>query len=113
MPHCIIEFSDTLAPRLSPAKLVQTVYEGALKSGLFQAEDIKTRALAYDHFLTGAAPADFIHVTIRILSGRTDEQKQLLSSTVLKGLTDCNLAGISLTVEVVDIHSCSYAKFIA
>ncbi|SEQ47715.1 5-carboxymethyl-2-hydroxymuconate isomerase [Amphritea atlantica] len=113
MPHCIIEFSETLIPRLPPAKLVQIVYEGALRSGLFEAADIKTRALAYDHFLTGPSPADFIHVTLRILSGRTDEQKQLLSSTVLKGLTDCNLAGISLTVEVEDIHSSSYAKFIA
>lgn len=110
MPHCIVEYSETLRSRLSPSKLVQSVYESALKSGLFEGPDIKTRALVYQDFLTGAAPADFIHVTIRILSGRTDEQKQSLSSAVLTGLTDLSPAGVSLTVEVADIHRNSYAK---
>ncbi len=91
---------------------MQTVYEGALKSGLFEGPDIKTRALAYEDFLTGAEPRPFIHVTIRMLSGRTDAQKQHLSSTVLKGLAGLNLTGISLTVEVDDIHRNSYAKLL-
>ncbi|WP_428034941.1 5-carboxymethyl-2-hydroxymuconate Delta-isomerase [Amphritea sp.] len=113
MPHCIIEYSDTLRSQLSPLTLMQTVYNGALTSGLFEGPDIKTRALAYEDFLTGADPAPFIHVTIRILSGRTDEQKQRLSSTVQKGLTEMGLTGISITVEVVDIHSSSYGKILA
>jgi len=110
LPHCIVEYSATLGSRLSPSELMQNVYASALKSGLFEGPDIKTRALAYDNCLTGAEPADFIHVTLRILSGRTDAQKQHLTSTVLTGLTDLNLTQVSLTVEVDDIHRHSYAK---
>jgi len=113
LPHCIIEFSEPLTSRLAPAELLQKVHEGALKSALFQAADIKTRAQSYEHFFSESEQVDFIHVTIRIMAGRTDEQKQHLSASVLNALSDLGLTEISITVEVVDLHNSSYAKYLA
>lgn len=112
MPHCIVEYAKNLENHLYPTELVNTVYSGALKSQLFNADDIKVRASAYDHFTSGIRKQDFIHVTLKILSGRTPEQRTHLSQTVLSELALLPFASISMTVEVIDIDKSSYSKIV-
>jgi 5-carboxymethyl-2-hydroxymuconate isomerase len=97
---------------LEPAKLVDAVYQSVIASGLFEGPDIKVRAFSYYHHQTGNKKENFIHVSLRILSGRTDEQKTSLSWGVLEKLRSFQFNKISLTVEVLDIHRHSYAKHI-
>ncbi len=108
MPHCIIEHSSSL----NAGELNQVVFQGALESQLFEADgrDIKVRSIAYDHFQTGTQRQDFIHVTLRILSGRDDDAKLKLSQSVLSRLATLSLTDASLTVEVVDMERESYSK---
>lgn len=108
MPHCIVEHSAGI----DGMRIVPLVFSGALASGLFAVDggDIKVRAIAFDHCLTGPRQADFVHVTLRILSGRAAEQKQALAHSVLARLDALELRDASLTVEVVDIDRASYAK---
>lgn len=113
MPHCIIEYAKPLEAQLNPITLVKAVYEGAYNSELFEGPDIKTRAIAYDEYLTGADKTAFIHVVVKILKGRTDEQKLKLSSEIIKKLTALALSEISITVEIVDMEKDSYAKHLA
>lgn len=110
MPHCIIEYSSNLSPALSLEQLVESVHLGALESDLFELDDIKTRATSYEHFKLGGDTEHFIHVTVRLLSGRTQQQKNRLSQLVLKQLADLELLSISLSVEVCDINRETYAK---
>ncbi len=110
MPHCIIEYSRELEPTLDLNELLNNVYQGTSDSGLFGASQIKTRAIPYDHHLTEAAKADFIHIAIRILSGRTDEQKETLTASVLGKVKEV-LDDIPVTIEVVDIHRSSYVQY--
>lgn len=108
MPHCVVEYSEGL-----DAKAILTaVFDGALQSSLFEpgGADIKVRAQAYQHHISGGAHADFIHVQLRILSGRTLMQKQQLSQSVLLHLLQLELISCSHTIEVVDIDRASYAK---
>ena len=53
-------------------------------SGLFSEPDIKSRAIALDVFKVGVKPAPraFIHVAIRLLSGRSDEERKQLADAV-------------------------------
>ncbi len=108
MPHCIVEHS----PCVDPTELNQKVFLGALESGLFASDgsDIKVRSIVYENYQTGAVKEDFIHVTLRILSGRNEEDKQRLSKNVLFQLEALPLSNSSLTVEVVDMHKESYSK---
>lgn len=111
MPHCIIEHS----PALSAHSLNQSVFTGALASSLFDSEgrDIKVRSLAYDHYQTGKQVQDFVHVQLRILSGRSAEQKAKLSQAVMDELSSLHLQHTSITVEVIDMDRASYQKRLA
>ena len=111
MPHCIVEHSTNL----DAETLINRVYAGAFESGLFEIDgaDIKVRTVAYHHYCTGPRKSSFAHVELKILSGRTLEMKQHLSSTVLAKLRLLDIADCSLTVEVVDIDRASYAKWVS
>ncbi|WOH36373.1 5-carboxymethyl-2-hydroxymuconate isomerase [Thalassotalea fonticola] len=110
MPHCVIEHSSSI----SADALIAQVFSGALLSELFEADggDIKVRALPFTNHQSGTDKIDFVHVTLRILSGRNIEQKSMLSQFVLEQLKKLKLANCSLTIEVVDIERASYAKVI-
>ncbi|MGY8873142.1 MAG: 5-carboxymethyl-2-hydroxymuconate Delta-isomerase [Pseudomonadales bacterium] len=110
MPHCIIEYSEGLEASTDPTHLINAVFQGALSSTLFTESDIKTRALCYKHYQTGSKQEEFVHVSLKILSGRTIEQRHNLSETVLKGLQTLELSDVSLTVEVCNMEKSSYAK---
>lgn len=112
MPHCIVEYSKALESRIMPESMLQAVYQGAVESGLFTPSAIKSRAIACDYYMVGDQVADFIHISLRILSGRTDEQKNTLSQAVLDKFKTLPLSQVSVTVEVLDIHTDSYAKLI-
>ncbi|MBU2966801.1 5-carboxymethyl-2-hydroxymuconate Delta-isomerase [Amphritea sp. 2_MG-2023] len=111
MPHCIIEHSASLKGE----ELLSPVFQGVLNSGLFTADgsDIKVRGLPYSVYQTGNTNADFVHVTVRILAGRTDAEKQRLSAGVLATINALKLVDCSVTIEVVDIDRQSYSKTVS
>lgn len=110
MPHCIIEHSHNL-----PASdLIDKVHQAAVASELFSIEgsDIKVRSIPYSHYKTGSVDISFVHATLRILPGRTAEQKSRLSHLVLEQLQLDIHSDCSISVEVVDIDGDSYAKVV-
>ncbi|MBU3023934.1 5-carboxymethyl-2-hydroxymuconate Delta-isomerase [Aestuariibacter sp. A3R04] len=108
MPHCVIEYSSDI----SPESLMSSVFKGAIASDLFDKSgtDVKVRAIAYDHHISGASLGSFIHVSLKILSGRSKEQKESLSNSVLQKIKENEYVNCSITVEVIDIDRSSYAK---
>lgn len=108
MPHCIIEHSDNFDTQVK--QLMDSVYEGAAASGLFNSSDIKTRTLSFSHYQVGNKTSPFIHVSAKILSGRTDQQKNTLSTEILNKLIALNLPEHILTIEVIDIHRASHTS---
>ncbi|WP_019027440.1 5-carboxymethyl-2-hydroxymuconate Delta-isomerase [Colwellia piezophila] len=116
MPHCIIEHSINIDSNT----LIPLVFNASLESSLFEQDgsDIKVRVLPFVHYQTGmlssaATQVDFIHVTLKILSGRSTEQKLMLSKLVLKSLATLALKSCSTSVEVVDIDRASYSKIVS
>lgn len=108
MPHCIAEHSSNIDGSI----LLEALFNGALKSELFEADgrDIKVRATPYNHYQVGTGPIDFIHVQLKILSGRTSQQKSALSQSVLTEIALLVSQPCSITVEVTDIDRSCYAK---
>lgn len=53
---------------------------------------------------------DFIHVTLRVLSGRNQQQKKGLSERMLGKLDNLGLTSVSLTVEMIDMDRETYAE---
>ena len=110
MPHCIIEYSSGATDCIEIGDLVAAVHQGVLSSGLFDEYDIKTRAVAYTHHRTGATRDSFVHVTVRLLSGRDDAQKADLSEKLLAQIEPLLPAVVSVGVEICDMHRDSYRK---
>ena len=115
MPHCIIEHSSSIDSNT----LIPLVFNASMESSLFEKDgsDIKVRVVPFTHYQTGVlqsatTQADFIHVTMRILSGRNTKQKLMLSKLVLESLSTLSLKGCSTSVEVVDIDRASYSKVV-
>ena len=111
MPHCIVEYSGPLAQKISIAALVKAVHQGAINSGLFEPAAIKTRAYGAEHSCVGETQdASFIHITLKIMPGRTDEQKQLLLQTIDRCIANMCRQVSSITMEVLDIEKAHYFK---
>ncbi|WP_299774718.1 5-carboxymethyl-2-hydroxymuconate Delta-isomerase [uncultured Pseudoteredinibacter sp.] len=108
MPHCIIEHSENL----SAEPLIESVFNTVVASGLFSknGDDVKLRAAKYSGYKVGNSSRGFVHVVLKILSGRSTEQKTELAKIVLGGLQGLAIKNCSFTVEVVDIDTPSYAK---
>ncbi|WP_108649069.1 5-carboxymethyl-2-hydroxymuconate Delta-isomerase [Dongshaea marina] len=110
MPHCIIEYSKPIEEHVAIEQLVERVHSSAFDSGLFRESDIKTRAIGYEHFKLGEEHNNFIHLSVKILPGRTDEQKAMLADGVLNALGSLAMTDLALSVEVVDLPGDSYIK---
>jgi len=92
--------------------LIHLVFNGVLESGLFEPDgsDIKVRAISYLNYRVGNSCRNFIHITLKILSGRSVENKRVLVESVLNHLKTEVLENCSITVEVVDIDFKTYKK---
>ncbi|WP_199610463.1 5-carboxymethyl-2-hydroxymuconate Delta-isomerase [Flocculibacter collagenilyticus] len=110
MPHCIIEYAQPLEHEISIEQLMLTVQQAAIDSALFEADAIKVRATGFQHYITGQANGYFVHIDLRILSGRTAQQKRLLSETVLSAVKPLLSVVTSTTVAVSDLDRASYQK---
>ncbi len=108
MPHCIIEYSSDLSDKVND--IMDAVYTGACSSQLFEEEDIKTRAIAYENYQVGSSSASFIHVSSKILSGRSSAQKAALNHTIVSHIADLGITNCAITAEVIDIDKESYIK---
>lgn len=112
MPHCIIEYAHTITQNLPVEQLMHAVYKGANQTGLFDAADIKVRAHAFDEFYLPSAEQTFVHVNLKILSGRDLSQRKVLTESVLEQLSRLGIENSVISVEVNSIEKASYAKVI-
>ena len=110
MPHCVIEYTRDVEKDVDIKKLMETAFEAVDSSGLFDRKAIKARTIGYDNFMSGQDWDDYIHVSVKILSGRTPAQKQNLSNHMIEKLAPHVGKTKSLTVDIVDMDIDSYAK---
>ncbi len=112
MPHCVIEYTRDIENDVDIKKLMEIAFDAVNGSGLFDRTAIKARAIGYDNFMSGQDRDDYIHISVKILSGRTAEQKKMLSGHVIEKLTPHVGKTKSLTVDIIDMDIDSYAKYI-
>jgi 5-carboxymethyl-2-hydroxymuconate isomerase len=112
MPHAVIEYSENVAGEIIAGDILRLVHDTMQNCGLFEAENIKTRAYAASDFLVGikGKQGSFVHITLSILNGRTTEQKQTLSTAMIDKLRG-PLGNIDqVTVDIVEMDKNIYRK---
>lgn len=108
MPHFIIDCSREVLTQHSPETIIQTVYDTADASGLFAKGDVKVRINPFDHYTVGGTRKDFIHILGHIMQGRTTEQKQALSASIIRALKPLFPEIPILSIDIRDIDKGSY-----
>lgn len=111
MPHIVVEYAGHLDETHCMNTLCKTLFDAAATSGVFpDTSSIKVRALPCPFSLIGTEPQSFAHVTIRLLAGRDDAVKAELTRTILATLDQALPEVGSLSVDIKDIDTASYAK---
>lgn len=85
MPHIVIEHTANLSCLPFETMLSAVTSELADSPEVFDEADLKARVLHVEAFRVGLEDQDraFIHVTVRILAGRSTSQKKKTSANVL------------------------------
>ncbi|VAW99015.1 hypothetical protein MNBD_GAMMA23-2355 [hydrothermal vent metagenome] len=110
MPHIIVEYLEKNLEDTQVSALLQAVHLAIADSGLFKANQIRSRAYPFKHFSNAGGNAPYIHIQARIKSGRDTDNKKQLSKVILSGIGKLKLPTSIITVEVIDMHRDSYAK---
>ena len=113
MPHCVIEYTRSIEAEINISDLLGVAFESVASSGHFNREAIKARAMPFDIYKSGLDRDEYIHVKLRILSGRTPQQKKQISDHMIEHLSTHVGRTKSLTVEIIDMDIGSYGKYIA
>ena len=90
VPHQVIEYSSNLESRVDIAALVKLMHEAAASIEAFPRDALRTRASRRDVYcIADHHPENaFVHVVLRIASGRTEEVKKAAGETMFAALCD-------------------------
>lgn len=117
MPHIIVEYTPNLGDLPFDAMLAAVTRRLAESAEVQDEADLKARVIRADWFRVGLADSGrgFIHVTVRIMAGRTEQAKQDFSQRVTDGMMEhmpefADGLTVHLSVDVVDMEWASYRK---
>lgn len=88
MPHLVIEHSSDI--KKSSIRALERDIQNIMASiteGNFDPDQCKARSFSFDEYLVGKpdeSTSSFLHITIKILSGRTLEVRKILAQKVLQ-----------------------------
>ncbi len=113
MPHCIISYTRDVEQDINIKSLLDVAFGAVESAGLFDRASIKARAIGYDIYKSGQSRNDYIHIDLKILSGRTAQQKKELSDHLMNTISPHIGRTKSLTIDIIDMDIASYGKLVA
>ena len=111
MPHIIVEYTKQRVNETQIDAILQAIHNSIAESGLFKADQIKTRAYSFKKFTNAGGSEPYIHIQARIKSGRDIDNKKQLGDVILRGLSALNIPVSVITVEIIDMERESYGKY--
>ena len=110
MPHFVIEYARQVEQHIVVSELLEVTYMVGVSSGLMKPEDIKVRARPYDHYRMVGANDTFVHTIVFLLEGRTDEQKEKLSISLLSKQSILMPSVTAISIDIQDMNDMAYKK---
>ncbi len=110
MPHIIVEYAEQVLNPATVSSVLTNIHQSVADSGLFKADQIKTRAYPFRHYTNAGGQAPYLHIQARIKSGRDADNKQRLARVILDGLRVLKIHASVITVEIIDMDRASYGK---
>jgi len=117
MPHITLEYSSNVREKFDSRSVLNRLITALSESGPYAMEDTKARITSYDRFQVAEGDADraFVHLTLRILEGRTQEMIESAATALRSVLEEVFKASkesmrLSLTIEVIEMPKRLYFK---
>lgn len=111
MPHAIIEHSSNLEQTVTSLHILQVVHAIMETSALFDPMAIKTRRhITHDYIVGDNSTNGFVHVTVYLLQGRSEEVRKRLSDRIFQALDERMPHLSSLTVDIRELNAATYRK---
>ena len=120
MAHIITEFSADFSADLAKnlATQVQQHFISLASEGNFDVTQCKIRFLSFSDYFVGLSnesSASFVHLTIKILAGRTVEVRKKLTALCLQSMqeiyqTQCQKNRVDFSVDLVEMDKETYQK---
>lgn len=79
MPHMTVEYTENIETNLNVNELLKEMNESLIShKGLFSPQGIRSRAIKLTDYLIGDGSNNdaFVHITLKIAAGRTEEIKK-------------------------------------
>lgn len=121
MPHLIIEHSGNIKKK-SIAALESKIQEIMnVQEGDFDADQCKCRSLSFDEYFVGyldESESSFIHVTLKVLTGRSVEVRNNLSQKIIEFLQrfydelKLPTKRCDISVDIVEMERQTYQKIV-
>lgn len=112
MPHIIVEYQEQAIAPTQIEPVLAAIHDAISTSGLFEPNQIKTRAYQFTTHTNAGEYRPYVHVQARIKSGRNSENKKQLAKVILGAFEKFSLSASVVTVEVIDMDRDSYGKFV-
>lgn len=114
MPHIVVEYTDGINRAVDIPKLCSALHDDLATRESVDIHAIKTRALLVQYTIVGDGdePDRMIHITLRLLPGRSDDLKCEMTQGLANVARDIahHDDRITITAEIVDMHGPSYIK---
>jgi 5-carboxymethyl-2-hydroxymuconate isomerase len=116
VPQLAIEYSGNLEGQFAPRALALAVHQALVETVATDLDNCKTRIRRLEEAVIASGGADeaMVHLDLRILSGRSDAQKQALGEAAMALLRDAvgepEGLRVQLTVEVRELDRPHYRK---
>ena len=110
MPHLIVEYSNSLDFPVQPT--LKNLHQILADSGIFGKNDIKVRAREYnDYLVDGSNEQGFVHLTLFLLDGRSEETKGALSRALAAVVQKATTGQwVQISVDMRDMMRATYTK---
>ena len=84
MPHCVIEVTSNLLPKINPEKLMDDVVAALDRTGFFKADDIKVRIRPIEFFRMGFDNSEnsYVAADVQLLNDKDEAQLAAVTSAV-------------------------------
>ncbi|MCM2477390.1 hypothetical protein HGO38_28495 [Rhizobium sp. CG5] len=110
MPHFVIEHFTEDPDALDTTKVREIALRVAGECGAMDRRDVKVRTVRPDAILFGDGRRSFIHVTISLLAGRSDDKKRALAEMLVGAYREAFGEIEAISVDVRDMNPACYKK---
>lgn len=115
MPHITVEYTQNLQGQIEINTLLPLIHKTLLShDGVFSAPGIRSRGIMLSNYFRGGenTPIEtgFVHVTLKILTGRSEEIKQKVLNHLLEVINNhltehCKGIDVALSIELFEFNS--------